>query len=115
MAGGGYDVGISAHTLRLAEEAEDLRLELAQRTAQAAGLQSRVDHLMACQGEHEQTETSQAAQLAAQNEVSLPAETISKTDTAYLLCSKLEITSLKLWISCWYPDYFLGAYDIKLT
>ena len=65
-----HHVGVSAHTLQLAEEAEDLRLELAHRTAEARGLQSRVDHLMACQSEHENTEASQASQLAEQSEVS---------------------------------------------
>lgn len=69
---GACDLGISTQQLRLAEDAEDLRLELAQRMAQAAGLQSRVDHLMACQSEHESTKASQAAQLAAQSEVGLP-------------------------------------------
>ncbi len=95
----GNDVGVSTHTLRLAEEAEDLRLELAQRTAQAAGLQSWVDHLMACQGEHEQTEASQAAQLAAQSEVSLPAEAMSALNSVHLSCNKLRTTSPQLWIS----------------
>ena len=65
-----YHMGVSAHTLQLAEEAEDLRLELAHRTAEARGLRSRVDHLMACQSEHENTEASQASQLAEQSEVS---------------------------------------------
>ena len=74
-SGRAHGLGVSAHALRLAEDAEDLRLELAQRSAQAAGLQSRVDHLMACQGEHERTVASQAAQLAAQTEVRLPALT----------------------------------------
>lgn len=65
-----HHMGVSAHTLQLAEEAEDLRLELAHRAAEAKGLQSRVDHLMACQSEHENTEASQASQLAEQSEVS---------------------------------------------
>ena len=68
---GTHGLGVSGHAMRLAEDAEDLRLELAQRTAQAAGLQSRVDHLMACLNEHELTGTSQAAQLAAQSKVSI--------------------------------------------
>lgn len=65
---GAYKAGISTGMLRLAEDAEDLRLELAQRTAEAKGLQSRVDHLMACQDAHERTEAAQAAQLAEQTE-----------------------------------------------
>ena len=87
---GVYDVGVSAHALRLAEDAEDLRLELGQRTAQATGLQSRVDHLMACQTEHERTEASQAAQLAAQSEVSLPSERMRKEETIHLSCTISE-------------------------
>ena len=67
---GAYKAGISTSMLRLAEDADDLRLKLAQRTAEAKGLQSRVDHLMACQDEHECTEAAQAAQLAEQNEAS---------------------------------------------
>ncbi len=110
---GGYDVGVSAQALRLAEDAEDLRLELAQRTAQAAGLQSRVDHLMACQSEHERSEASQAAQLAAQSEVSLPAERMGKKGTINLSCRKLRIALPQLWTTCWYPDHRLGAYHIK--
>ena len=67
---GAYKAGISTGMLRLAEDAEDLRLELAQRTAEAKGLQSRVDHLMACQDEHERTEAAQATELAEQTEAS---------------------------------------------
>ena len=65
-----YRADVSARMLQLAEQAEDLRMELAQRSAEARGLQGRVDHLMACQGEHERTEALQAAQLAEQAEVS---------------------------------------------
>ena len=88
---GACDLGVSAHTLRLAEEAEDLRLELAQRMAQAVGLQSRVDHLMACQSEHDSTEASQTAQLAAQSEVSLPDD----SGLSFLLMRKLQAGSLQ--------------------
>ena len=65
-----HRMGVSMCTLQLAEEAEDLRLELAQRTAEAQGLQARLEHLTACQEEHEQSYASQAAQLATQAKVS---------------------------------------------
>ena len=64
--------GASARMLQLAEEAEDARLELAQRTAEARGLQARLEHLTACQADHEQAHASQAALLASRAEVSGP-------------------------------------------
>ena len=67
-----HSAGAGARMLRLAEEAEDLRLELAQRTAEARGLQARLEHLTACQEEHEQAHASQAALLATRAEVSGP-------------------------------------------